>query len=198
MTATNFNDFSTSVINFSEMVIEFSENEFNEEMEVETTEVPHYDTFLLYARSENISDREIAIRDLSKLSRMLNVEKEQRQIEVVFNLIENVFAKETDNKLCGMLVEQIPSLYIEFMAVEYLLKRVHRVFPTLLANALQHPTDNVRKSAIGAVDTLVEQCLFTQGSLQNVICPTLFGHCYGPSDYSQFITDDQRVESLMA
>ncbi|KAM3720553.1 Aldo-keto reductase ausK [Dirofilaria immitis] len=143
MTATNFNDFSTSVINFSEMVIEFSENEFNEEMEVETTEVPHYDTFLLYARSENISDREIAIRDLSKLSRMLNVEKEQRQIEVVFNLIENVFAKETDNKLCGMLVEQIPSLYIEFMAVEYLLKRVHRVFPTLLANALQHPTDNV-------------------------------------------------------
>ncbi|MCP9263499.1 hypothetical protein DINM_006735 [Dirofilaria immitis] len=105
------------------MVIEFSENEFNEEMEVETTEVPHYDTFY-YTHAVKIYP--------------------------------------TDNKLCGMLVEQIPSLYIEFMAVEYLLKRVHRVFPTLLANALQHPTDNVRKSAIGAVDTLVEQCLFTQ------------------------------------
>ncbi|VDK82723.1 unnamed protein product [Onchocerca ochengi] len=125
------------------MVIEFNESEFNEEMELETTEVLHYDNFLLYARSENPSDREIAIRDLSKLLRMLNIEKEQRQIEVVFSLIENVFAKETDNKLCGMLVEQIPSLYAEFMAIDYLLKRVHRVFPIILANALEHSTDDV-------------------------------------------------------
>uniref|UniRef100_A0A1I7VBD7 His-Xaa-Ser system protein HxsD n=1 Tax=Loa loa TaxID=7209 RepID=A0A1I7VBD7_LOALO len=93
MAATNY--FSTTAINFPEMVIEFNESEFNEEMEIETVEVLHYDTFLLYARSENLSDRAVAIRDLSKLSRMLNIEKEQRRIEVVFSLIENVFAKET-------------------------------------------------------------------------------------------------------
>lgn len=94
----NFNDFTTSAVELSEMVIEYSENEFrefNEEMETESTEMLHYDTFLLYARSENSSDRKIAIRDLVKLSRTLNIEKEQRQIEVVFNLIENIFAKET-------------------------------------------------------------------------------------------------------
>nr|CDQ04384.2 BMA-PPFR-1, isoform a [Brugia malayi] len=182
------------------MVIEYSENEFrefNEEMETESTEMLHYDTFLLYARSENSSDRKIAIRDLVKLSRTLNIEKEQRQIEVVFNLIENIFAKETDSKICGMLVEQIPLLYVEFMAIEHLLKRVHKVFPELLASALDHSADDVRKSAIGAIDTLVEQRILPQGSLQNVICPTLFGHCYCPSDYSHYITDDQRVDSLM-
>lgn len=42
-----------------------------------------------------------------------------------------------------MLVEQVPSLYAEFMAVEYLLKRSHKVFPSLLANALDHTADNV-------------------------------------------------------
>ncbi|CAG9539286.1 unnamed protein product [Cercopithifilaria johnstoni] len=153
--------------NFPEMVIEFSENDFNEEME-EITEILHYDTFLLYARSENLSDREIAIRDLSKLSRTLNIEKEQRQIEVVFSLIENVFAKETDSKLCGMLVEQVPSLYVEFMAVEYPLKRVHEVFSALLANALDHAADNVRKSAIAAVDSLVEQRIIPQDHMMRV------------------------------
>ncbi|EFO21125.2 hypothetical protein LOAG_07365 [Loa loa] len=160
MAATNY--FSTTAINFPEMVIEFNESEFNEEMEIETVEVLHYDTFLLYARSENLSDRAVAIRDLSKLSRMLNIEKEQRRIEVVFSLIENVFAKETDSKLCCMLVEQVPSLYVEFMAVEYLLKRVHEVFPALLASALDHTADDVRKSAIGAIDTLVEQHILPQ------------------------------------
>uniref|UniRef100_A0A1I8EXW6 HEAT repeat family protein n=1 Tax=Wuchereria bancrofti TaxID=6293 RepID=A0A1I8EXW6_WUCBA len=219
MAMINFNDFTTSVeklcekrlivlnnrckihyiklnfhfgyaVDFSEMVIEYK-------METETTEMLHYDTFLLYARSENSSDRKIAIRDLSKLSRTLNIEKEQRQIEVVFNLIENIFAKETDSKICGMLVEQVPSLYVEFMTIEHLLKRVHKVFPELLASALDHSADDVRKSAIGAIDILVEQRILPQGSLQNVICPTLFGHCYCPSDYSHYITDDQRVDSLM-
>ncbi|VDK82688.1 unnamed protein product [Litomosoides sigmodontis] len=179
------------------MVIEFGENEFNEELEAGTTGVLHYDTFLLYARSENLSDREIAIRDLSKLSRTLNIERDQRQIEVVISLIENVFAKETDSTLCSMLVEQVPSLYVEFMAVECLLKRIHNVFSALLASALDHASDSVRKSAIGVIDSLVEQRMLPQGCLQSMICPTLFGHCYCPSDYSHYITDDQRVESLM-
>uniref|UniRef100_A0A0R3RZG4 DH domain-containing protein n=1 Tax=Elaeophora elaphi TaxID=1147741 RepID=A0A0R3RZG4_9BILA len=111
------------------MVMEFSESEFNE------GQLCIHDGFEV--------SREIAIRDLSELSRTLNIEKEQRKIEVVFSLIENVFAKETDSKLYGMLVERIPSLYVEYMTVEHLMKRVHKVFPALLSNALDHAADDV-------------------------------------------------------
>lgn len=57
-----------------------------------------------------------------------------------------------DSKLCGMLVEQVPSLYVELMEVECPMKRVHKVFSELLANALDHAVGDVsdyyRDSAI--------------------------------------------------
>uniref|UniRef100_A0A915Q5N2 Uncharacterized protein n=1 Tax=Setaria digitata TaxID=48799 RepID=A0A915Q5N2_9BILA len=140
------------------MAIEFSENEFEDEMEPENTEVLQYETFLLYARSENPPDREIAIRNLSRLLGIMSIEKKQRQIEVIFSLIENVFAKERDSKLCALLVEQVPLLYIEFMALEYLLKKVHKVFPLLLANSLEHTADDVSDQIELAVCIVLFRC----------------------------------------
>ncbi|VDP12446.1 unnamed protein product [Onchocerca flexuosa] len=73
----------------------------------------------------------------------------------------------------------------------------------MLKRSCQQPSIRIAAAATAAgsfpllkVPELVALTACT-GSLQNVICPTLFGHCYGPSEYSQFISDDQRVESLM-
>ncbi|VDN03655.1 unnamed protein product [Thelazia callipaeda] len=38
-------------------------------------------------------------------------------------------------------------------------------------------------------------CQHTEG-LQEVICPTLLGHCFTAEAYSHFFRDDQRDESL--
>ncbi|CAG9539287.1 unnamed protein product [Cercopithifilaria johnstoni] len=51
--------------------------------------------------------------------------------------------------------------------------------------------------ATSITNATLDLWITTMRCLQNVICPTLFRQCYCPSDYSHYITDDQRVESLM-
>ncbi|VDN03654.1 unnamed protein product [Thelazia callipaeda] len=142
---TNFTIFSCMIyaIHFSEMATDFDKDNYDEESTAIPEKVIDYDTFLLYAQSEIQSEKELALLNLSKVFETLRGQSAQRQVDVLFALIENVFAKETGSRFVCMLVEQIPFLYVELMAMDYLLERMQKVFPFYLADALNHERNDV-------------------------------------------------------
>uniref|UniRef100_A0A915ACP5 Serine/threonine-protein phosphatase 4 regulatory subunit 1 n=1 Tax=Parascaris univalens TaxID=6257 RepID=A0A915ACP5_PARUN len=156
-----------------------------------------FECFMYYATSPSIGDTEVAVRSVAKTMHTLDPDSDRRSLERLMRAIESIFERDDDSQIRCIILEQIPTIYLDFSNSDAVSARIHEVFSCVIVDCIVHFSDQVWKCVIGTIGVLLEQHLLTREALEEQICPALLEQtCHHSGCQAYIVSDEHRVEAL--
>ncbi|CAJ0930227.1 unnamed protein product, partial [Mesorhabditis belari] len=142
--------------------------------------------FSSQARSSSAPERQDCFRSLIDVIRILNDFGDEEHFEKFFQTICELGEDEA-LQVRGALLERYPTLFSECRGSSHLNPYVDRCLTPCLTSQL-NSVEMIRKAALDVIGILLEQRLFSEESLKNLLVPTLFLTLEAP------LETDERVQ----